>query len=152
MRRLRSLGSHLHSSLCASATPTPSSGFRPRAVALDLDGTLRNTDDETSPATVAALKHYADTGGTIILATGRPRRHTTAVAEELEAAGVEVSLAVCTDGAMVVARGEGWAGGGEVVWHDMTPGSEIADVFAELRRQLPGVTFGGVRTPTPPSP
>ncbi len=49
-----------------------------RVLALDLDGTLTNDEKIVTPRTRAALDAAAAQGVTIVLASGRPRRHHAA--------------------------------------------------------------------------
>ncbi|MCU6712853.1 HAD family hydrolase [Paenibacillus sp. J5C_2022] len=46
----------------------------PRAAAFDMDGTLLRSDGTMSARTERALRRYSDSGGIIIIATGRPPR------------------------------------------------------------------------------
>lgn len=58
--------------------------MRYKMIALDLDGTLTNSDKVITPATKAALFQFQENGGRIILASGRPTCGITPLAEELE--------------------------------------------------------------------
>lgn len=55
-----------------------------KALALDLDGTLTNSDKKITSKTKETLFRAADSGVKIILASGRPVIGITALAEELE--------------------------------------------------------------------
>lgn len=70
---------------------------RPRAVVLDLDGTLLNSRQAISGRTKQALNHYKDLGGIVIIASGRPLRHVVPVMQSIG----EVHYLVCYNGAYV---------------------------------------------------
>lgn len=53
-------------------------------IALDLDGTLTNSQKIITPDTKKALFEYQDHGGKVILASGRPTHGIVPLAEELE--------------------------------------------------------------------
>lgn len=55
-----------------------------KVLALDLDGTLTNSDKVITPRTKAALQAAADAGTCIVLASGRPTVGIQPLAEELE--------------------------------------------------------------------
>ena len=55
-----------------------------KMIALDLDGTLTNSDKIVTPETKEALFHYQKHGGKIVLASGRPTQGIVPIAEELE--------------------------------------------------------------------
>lgn len=55
-----------------------------KMIALDLDGTLTNSQKEITPATKKALFEYQEHGGKIILASGRPTQGIVPLAEELK--------------------------------------------------------------------
>ena len=113
----------------------------PRAIALDLDGTLFNSAGEVSQPTRRALRAYVEQGGAVVLATGRGRSKAVRVAAELEAAGVPIPCVVCSDGAVALQRKrarlaeEAWS----VLWTDMLPGREYP--LDALRTALPGASF-----------
>lgn len=46
----------------------------PKAAAFDMDGTLLRSDGTLSDCTAHALQRYSDSGGIVIIATGRPPR------------------------------------------------------------------------------
>ena len=54
-----------------------------KMIALDLDGTLTNSQKEITPATKKVLFEYQEHGGRIILASGRPTQGIVPLAEEL---------------------------------------------------------------------
>ena len=114
----------------------------PRAIALDLDGTLFNSAGEVSQPTRMALRAYAEQGGAVVLATGRGRSKAVRVAAELEAAGVPIPCVVCSDGAVALQRNtrarsaeDAWS----MLWTDMLPGREYP--LDALRTALPGASF-----------
>jgi len=75
---------------------------RPKAVAFDLDGTLVTLSNIITPRTLKAIKQFAATGGTVVIATGRPAFRTTDVADKFLDGICE--YCVCEDGAYVVKK------------------------------------------------
>lgn len=70
--------------------------WRPRLVALDIDGTLTPVgSNDISPAVQAAVTRVTEHGAKVVLCTGRSLIGTTPVAPQLPA-----SLAVCSNGAV----------------------------------------------------
>ena len=55
-----------------------------KVLALDLDGTLTNSQKEVTPRTRAALDAAIAKGVTIVLASGRPTAGITPLAKDLE--------------------------------------------------------------------
>ena len=53
-------------------------------IALDLDGTLTNSDKIVTPETKEALFRFQEDGGRIILASGRPTQGIVPIARELK--------------------------------------------------------------------
>ena len=70
----------------------------PKLIALDLDGTLLNSQGEASERSVAAIRGLEAQGVRTVLCTGRPPRHVRALAETLGLA----DLVVAFNGAVVV--------------------------------------------------
>ncbi len=70
---------------------------RIRLLALDIDGTLVNSRDELTPATIAAIRRAADAGLHIVLATGRRYSRALPLVEPL---GIEAPL-VTSSGALI---------------------------------------------------
>ena len=68
-----------------------------RAIATDLDGTLLRSDRSVSDRTRDAIHAAEDAGILVVIATGRPPRWITPVAEQLGDRG----LVVCANGASV---------------------------------------------------
>ncbi|GAB6165538.1 Cof-type HAD-IIB family hydrolase [Thermostilla marina] len=66
-------------------------------LAVDVDGTLVNSNDELTPATQAALRRAATHGVTVVIATGRRYSRTIHLVEPL---GIEVPL-VTASGALI---------------------------------------------------
>ena len=60
--------------------------MRYKMIALDLDGTLTNSEKIITPKTKKALFDYQEQGGRVVLASGRPTQGITPLAEELELA------------------------------------------------------------------
>jgi HAD superfamily hydrolase (TIGR01484 family) len=79
------------------------SGWRPKAVALDIDGTLLDRDENISPAVVDAVRRAA-AEVPVILATGRSWQSTRTVAETL---GLPAGLVVCSNGARTIGYPDG---------------------------------------------
>lgn len=69
--------------------------WRPRAVALDIDGTLLDRDEAMSPALLDAVRRTA-AQVPVVLATGRSWHGTVPVAAEL---GLPDGIVVCSNGA-----------------------------------------------------
>ena len=74
----------------------PAPGWRPRLVALDIDGTLLSwvdgagtTHEEISPAVHEAVQRAVDAGAHIVLASGRSPHGMTRIADLLELHGTE---------------------------------------------------------------
>ena len=100
-------------------------GWRPKAVALDIDGTLIDHDERLSPAVVDAVRRTA-AQVPVILATGRAWQTTRPVAATL---GLPDGLVVCSNGARTL----------------RLPGGEVVDertfdpttVIASVRKHAP---------------
>lgn len=69
----------------------------PMLIASDVDGTLINSKERVTPATLAALRHRLRAGTVVALATGRPPRWIHPVLEQL---GIR-PVCVCANGAIV---------------------------------------------------
>jgi len=82
-----------------------SDGWRPKAVALDIDGTLIDHDERISPAVIDAVRRTA-AQVPIILATGRAYQTTKPVAELL---GLPDGFVVASNGARTVRYPSGTA-------------------------------------------
>jgi hydroxymethylpyrimidine pyrophosphatase-like HAD family hydrolase len=83
-------------------TSAPAPGWRPRLVALDVDGTILRYEAFHAPPTPAvrdAVRRVVDAGAHVALATGRSLHSTVPVLEQLE---LDSGLAVCSNGAVVV--------------------------------------------------
>jgi hydroxymethylpyrimidine pyrophosphatase-like HAD family hydrolase len=106
--------------------------WRPRLVALDIDGTItRVGEEEIAPAVRAAIKRAADHGTHVVLSTGRSLVGTRPIAEDL---ALENAITLCSNGA---------------VWWDTTTKSVVKHtafdpgvVVQQLRDLLPGAVFG----------
>jgi hydroxymethylpyrimidine pyrophosphatase-like HAD family hydrolase len=114
---------------------------RTRAVALDLDGTLRNSVGVIGQPTIDALTRFVNGGGKAVIATGRPRIHTIKVAELLESRGVGVAMIVCSDGASVFKKGNSGLWDAEVWSSSMIQGEDLPKLCSCIRAALPGTTF-----------
>ncbi|GAB3405950.1 HAD family hydrolase [Flindersiella endophytica] len=73
--------------------------WRPRLVALDIDGTLVDPDNNYSPAVEAAVHAVLEAGTHVVLSTGRGLTATRPVAERL---GLPKPYLVCSNGAVTV--------------------------------------------------
>ena len=69
-------------------------------LALDLDGTLLNSQKKISPKTKEAILEIMQAGKKVVLATGRPTHGTMHIAEELRLAEFE-SYIVSYNGARI---------------------------------------------------
>jgi HAD superfamily hydrolase (TIGR01484 family) len=91
----------------AERSPQPP-GWRPRLVALDIDGTLLKwvegsgtTHEEVSPAVKAAVHRALDAGAHVVLASGRSIHGMTRIADLLEIHRDERLWIVASNGAVV---------------------------------------------------
>jgi hydroxymethylpyrimidine pyrophosphatase-like HAD family hydrolase len=73
--------------------------WRPRLVALDIDGTLVDPDNNFSPAVEAAVHAVLDAGAHVVLSTGRGLTATRPLAERL---ALPKPYLVCSNGAVTV--------------------------------------------------
>jgi hydroxymethylpyrimidine pyrophosphatase-like HAD family hydrolase len=74
-------------------------GWRPRLVALDIDGTLVDPDNNYSPAVESAVHAVLAAGAHVVLSTGRGLTATRPLAERL---GLPKPYLVCSNGAVSV--------------------------------------------------
>jgi hydroxymethylpyrimidine pyrophosphatase-like HAD family hydrolase len=84
------------------SAPQPGSqgaGWRPRVVALDVDGTILDHDGSLPAEVRAAVRAVADAGVPVVLSTGRAWHSTLPVVEQL---GLTKGPAVCSNGAVVI--------------------------------------------------
>lgn len=79
-------------------------GGRPKAAAFDMDGTLLRSDGTLSARTEQALRAYRDSGGIIIIATGRPPRLVLPLFPQLAIA----HYFIYNNGTIVVNAEEDW--------------------------------------------
>ena len=77
----------------------PSNGWRPRVVALDVDGTVLDHDGSLPAEVRAAIRAVADAGVPVVLSTGRSWHGTLPVVEQL---GLATGPSVCSNGAVIV--------------------------------------------------
>jgi 5-amino-6-(5-phospho-D-ribitylamino)uracil phosphatase len=73
--------------------------WRPRLVALDIDGTLVDRNGSLPPAVAAAVANVVRAGVPVVLSTGRSWHGTKGVFDEL---GLPPGPTVCSNGAVVV--------------------------------------------------
>ncbi|HEU4331287.1 MAG TPA: Cof-type HAD-IIB family hydrolase [Lapillicoccus sp.] len=109
---------------------------RPRLVASDLDGTLLRSDGTGSERTAAALKAVQAEGIRTVLVTARPPRWLDGLAHLVGDGGV----AICGNGAFVYD-----VPSRTVLSHKGIEPTAFAEIVADLRRELPGVTFAAER-------
>jgi hydroxymethylpyrimidine pyrophosphatase-like HAD family hydrolase len=108
--------------------------WRPRLVALDIDGTLTAVgSNDVSPAVKAAIERATEHGAHVVLCTGRSVIGVTGIAPQLP-----VSLAVCSNGAVW------WDPALDEVTKRVTfdPGPTVET----LRALLPGAVFAVEQT------
>jgi hydroxymethylpyrimidine pyrophosphatase-like HAD family hydrolase len=109
---------------------------RPRLVATDLDGTLLRSDGTASERTSAALKAVQAAGIQTVLVTARPPRWLDDLAHLVGDGGV----ALCGNGAFVYdVRSR------EVLQYNGIEPEAASVIIADLRRELPGITFAAER-------
>ena len=109
---------------------------RPRLVASDLDGTLLRSDGTWSERTAAALRAVQTAAGQTVLDTARPPRWLDDLTELVGDGGV----ALCGNGAFVYdVRSR------KVLSHNEIDVADVAAIIADVRRELPGVTFAAER-------
>jgi hydroxymethylpyrimidine pyrophosphatase-like HAD family hydrolase len=105
--------------------------WKPRLIALDVDGTLLDpATHEISPVVKAAVRRAVDAGSQVVVATGRSVLSTAPILDFLQ---LTSGVALCSNGAVLVD-----AATREVLSMETF---EPAPVLAELARRLPGVIF-----------
>ena len=102
-----------------------------RAVALDLDGTLCNSQGYVTERTIAALARFVSEGGRAYIATGRNRHHSVGFAEALAERGVHIAAIVTNDGGLVLSSSSSSAWD-DVVFCGMPRGDDLAPVIDRL--------------------
>jgi len=120
-----------------AAAALPDGGWRrPRLVATDLDGTLLRSDGTGSERTAAALRAIQSEGIRTVLVTARPPRWLDPLAHLVGDGGV----AICGNGAFVYD-----VPNRKVLSHRGIQPEAVVEIVADLRRELPGVTFAAER-------
>jgi hydroxymethylpyrimidine pyrophosphatase-like HAD family hydrolase len=109
---------------------------RPRLIATDLDGTLLRSDGTGSERTAEALRAVQSEGIRTVLVTARPPRWLDSLADLVGEGGV----AICGNGAFVYD-----VPNRKVLSHRGIRPEAVAEIVADLRRELPGVTFAAER-------
>jgi hydroxymethylpyrimidine pyrophosphatase-like HAD family hydrolase len=109
---------------------------RPRLIATDLDGTLLRADGTGSKRTAEALRAVQSEGIRTVLVTARPPRWLDSLADLVGEGGV----AICGNGAFVYD-----VPNRKVLSHRGIRPEAVAEIVADLRRELPGVTFAAER-------
>lgn len=116
----------------------PDIPWKPRLIALDVDGTVLDPETQTiSPAVRAAVRRASDAGCQVVLATGRSMLGALPVLDEL---GLGSGVALCSNGAVTVdvATRE------SLTVQTFDPGP----VLAELSARLPGAIFAAEQVGT----
>ncbi len=83
----------------SSFVPETRAGWRPRLVALDVDGTVVDRDGVLAPAMADAISRVLAAGVPVVLATGRAWHSTREVVDLL---GLPTGPTVCSNGAVIV--------------------------------------------------
>ena len=109
---------------------------RPLLVATDLDGTLLRSDGTGSERTAEVLRAVQSEGIRTVLVTARPPRWLDPLAHLVGDGGV----AICGNGAFVYDVPHR-----KVLSHQGIQPEAVAEIIADLRRELPGVTFAAER-------
>lgn len=112
--------------------------MRYKVIALDLDGTLTNSDKIITPKTKEALFEYQEQGGRIVLASGRPTRGIVPLAEELELAGYGGYILAFNGGRIINCKTE------EVIYNttlEVSVVKELEDLAREYKTNL--MTYEG---------
>jgi hydroxymethylpyrimidine pyrophosphatase-like HAD family hydrolase len=109
---------------------------RPRLIATDLDGTLLRADGTGSERTAEALRAVQSEGIRTVLVTARPPRWLDSLADLVGEGGV----AICGNGAFVYDVPNRKVLSHRGIWPEA-----VAEIVADLRRELPGVTFAAER-------
>lgn len=105
--------------------------WKPRLVALDVDGTLLDPATQTvSDVVRSAVRRAVDAGAQVVVATGRSVLGTAPILDEL---GLTSGVALCSNGAVVAD-----AATREVL---SVQTFDPAPVVAELTTRLPGASF-----------
>jgi hydroxymethylpyrimidine pyrophosphatase-like HAD family hydrolase len=105
--------------------------WKPRLVALDIDGTIaRNGENDIAPAVRAAIHRAVGHGAHVVLSTGRSLIGTTPIADDL---ALPDSLSLCSNGAVW------WDSGTREVVRRTT--FDPAPAVEALRALLPGAGF-----------
>lgn len=103
--------------------------WRPRLVALDIDGTVVDHAGVLPDAVYAAVRRVVAAGVPVVLSTGRGWHATRPV---FDALGLPPGYAVCSNGAVVVAYDPGSGGPGEVVQQVTFDPRPVVDRVAEI--------------------
>ncbi|MBB5154396.1 HAD hydrolase family protein [Saccharopolyspora phatthalungensis] len=105
--------------------------WKPRLIALDVDGTLLDpATQEVSAVVKAAVRSAVEAGAQVVVSTGRSLLGTAPILDEL---GLTSGVALCSNGAVLVDAATREALSVQTF--------EPAPVLAELARRLPGAIF-----------
>ena len=109
-----------------------STGWLPRLVASDLDGTIVRSDGTISERTVAALAAVEAAGVPFVMVTGRPIRWMSQISEMTGHHG----LAICANGAIAYDLHSE-----QVVRSALLSADAAREVVRALRDAIPGIAF-----------
>lgn len=110
--------------------------FIPKLIALDLDGTLLNSQGKVSVRTVRALEALKSMGARVVICTGRPPRHIETLAKELEL----TQLVIAYNGAVIVDFDSG-----KLSYRHQLERTLALEVIERVRLTHPG-TMTGIET------
>ncbi len=99
-------------------------------VAVDLDDTIVRSDKTVSPRTLDALLRWAETGGRLVIATGRPPRATEGVPEPLHRFP------------WIVYNGVEAIHNGRLLYQDLIPADQVRAITELLLRTIPDHRIG----------
>lgn len=99
-----------------------------KMIVLDLDGTLTNSEKEITPRTKEVLTRYQESGGKVVLASGRPTYGVMPLAQELDLQRYG-SYVLSFNGGIITDCGTG-----RVVFEKMLPMDIPAQVYDLSRR------------------
>ncbi len=106
-------------------------GWTPKLIASDMDGTLLRSDETVAPATLEQIGAWGADGVPFVLATGRPPRWMLSIREV-----IGEGVAVCCNGAVQLDLGAF-----EVLHEHAMDVEVLQHVTSELRREQPGTWF-----------
>lgn len=105
----------------------------PKLIAIDLDGTLLNSEGMVSKRSIKALRALKALGSKVILCTGRPPRYISAVAEQLELN----ELIVAYNGAAILDLNSN-----QVSYRQQLAADLALELISSMRQTYPDVMIG----------